>query len=207
MSRKEADKKYDEKRASKRSRNWAFLVYPESAPENWIQIIENEMTPFVVSPIHDSDINELTGKLKKAHFHVLITYSSVKTFEQVKELTDSLKTTIPQMAKNLIGAVRYMAHLDNPDKAQYQKSDIKAYCGFDLESVFKLSATDKKQISKDILNYIMENEITEYFILVKYALEHNDDWYDYLSSNSYMIMNFIKSLRHFKQEQNLRNQK
>ena len=53
----------------------------------------------------------------------------------------------------------------------------------------------------------MENEITEYFILIKYALENNDDWYDYLSSNSYMVMNFIKSLRHSKQEEKLRNQK
>ncbi|MGL5078618.1 MAG: Rep family protein, partial [Waterburya sp.] len=78
-------KKYDEKRAGERTRNWSFIVYPDSAPKNWVEIIQEERVPFVVSPIHDSDVNELTGELKKAHFHVLITYSSVKTFEQVKE--------------------------------------------------------------------------------------------------------------------------
>ena len=202
-----ASEKYEKERAGKRTRNWAFILYPESAPKEWLSVILDEMTPFVVSPLHDSDVNEGTGELKKAHYHILITYSNVKTFEQVKELTDRLNAPIPQMAKNVIGAVRYMAHLDNPDKAQYQKSDIKAYGGFDLDSIFKLSSTDKKQISKDILHYVMENEITEYFILTKYALENNDDWYDYLSSNSYMVMNFIKSLRHFKQEENLKNQK
>lgn len=207
MAKKEIQQKADAKRAGKRSRNWAFILYPESAPNDWLEIMQEEMTPFVVSPLHDTDINEGTGELKKAHFHILVTYGNVKTFEQVKELTERLRAPQPQMAKNVIGVVRYMAHLDYPDKFQYSKNDIKAYAGFDLESVFKLSTSDKKQISKDILNHIMENDITEYYFLVKYCLENNEEWFDYLNSNSYMAMNFIKSLRHWKQAELIKAQK
>ncbi|MGL5934083.1 MAG: Rep family protein, partial [Cetobacterium sp.] len=64
---KEVQKKADEKRAGERTRNWSFIVYPDSAPKNWVEIIQEERVPFVVSPIHDSDVNELTGELKKAH--------------------------------------------------------------------------------------------------------------------------------------------
>ena len=45
----------------KRSNKWAFLLYQESAPKNYI--------PFVLSPWHDKDINKETGEFKKSHKH------------------------------------------------------------------------------------------------------------------------------------------
>lgn len=195
MSRKEADKKYDEKRAG-RTRNWTFILYPESAPENWIEIISDEMSPFAVSPIHDLDINEGTGELKKAHYHVLVTYSSIKSFNQVKELTERLNASVPQTVKNAKGLIRYMAHLDNPEKIQYDKNKIIGYCGFDVSSLL-ISSTDKRDISKDIIKYIKQNGVVEYCDLIDYVIDNDiDDWYDYLNSNSFVAMNYIKSRRH-----------
>lgn len=49
-----------EKKKDSRTRNWSFIVYPESAPNNWREILQEEMTPFAVSPLHDKDINEGT---------------------------------------------------------------------------------------------------------------------------------------------------
>ena len=195
-------KKYDEKRAGERTRNWSFIVYPESAPKNWVEIIQEERVPFVVSPIHDSDVNELTGELKKAHFHVLITYSSVKTFEQVKELTDSLKSTIPQKCKSVKGSVRYMAHLDNPDKAQYEIKDIVGYNGFDVMAQIR-TATDRYVMISEMADYIESNDITEFADLFNYArLNRFDDWFPLLCDNSAFIMGqFIKSKRHSKREE------
>ena len=195
-------KKYDEKRAGERTRNWSFIVYPESAPKNWVEIIQEERVPFVVSPIHDSDVNELTGELKKAHFHVLITYSSVKTFEQVKELTDSLKSTIPQKCKSVKGSVRYMAHLDNPDKAQYEIKDIVGYNGFDVMAQIR-TATDRYVMISEMADYIESNDIIEFADLFNYArLNRFDDWFPLLCDNSAFIMGqFIKSKRHSKREE------
>ena len=40
-----------------RTRNYATVVYPESAPENWQQILEEEFVPAFISPLHNQDIN------------------------------------------------------------------------------------------------------------------------------------------------------
>ena len=50
----------------KRSNKWAFLLYQESAPKNYLDILEEMHIPFVLSPWHDKDINKETGEFKKA---------------------------------------------------------------------------------------------------------------------------------------------
>ena len=48
----------------KRSNKWAFLLYQESAPEHYLDVLENMHIPFVLSPWHDKDINKETGEFK-----------------------------------------------------------------------------------------------------------------------------------------------
>ena len=78
-----------------RTRNWTFLVYPESAPENWRDILDEEHIQWVESPLHDKDDNA-NGEQKKPHWHILLLFEGNKSYEQVKELTDKLHATIPQ---------------------------------------------------------------------------------------------------------------
>lgn len=40
-----------------RTRNFATVVYPESAPENWERILEEHCVPAFISPLHDKDID------------------------------------------------------------------------------------------------------------------------------------------------------
>ncbi|WP_217492410.1 Rep family protein, partial [Lysinibacillus xylanilyticus] len=78
-----------------RTKTWTFVIYPESAPENWREIIGEEHTPWVESPLHDKDVNA-DGEVKKPHWHVLMMYNSKKSFNQIKRLTDELNAPIPQ---------------------------------------------------------------------------------------------------------------
>ena len=55
------------KKADSRARNWSLVVYPESAPENWRDILDDYHIPWVESPLHDKDINP-DGEIKKAHW-------------------------------------------------------------------------------------------------------------------------------------------
>ena len=48
-----------------RSNKWAFLFYRESAPEDYLEILEGLHIPFILSPWHDKDVNRKTGELKK----------------------------------------------------------------------------------------------------------------------------------------------
>lgn len=52
------------KRKDDRGRVWAFELYPDSAPENWREIISGWHVPVVVSPLHEFDLNP-DGTTKK----------------------------------------------------------------------------------------------------------------------------------------------
>lgn len=53
----------------KRTRNWATVVYPESAPDDWIMKLQEQCVPALISLLHDKDINA-DGTRKKEHYHV-----------------------------------------------------------------------------------------------------------------------------------------
>lgn len=76
-------------RNSVRTRNFATVVYKESAPENWQEILSGFFVPVFVSPYHDKDINA-DGTPKKPHWHVLIMFEGVKTVEQVTKLFEQI---------------------------------------------------------------------------------------------------------------------
>ena len=92
-----------EKKKDNRNRNWTFVVYPESAPQDWYKILQDKKLSFAVSPIHDSDIDDATGELKKAHYHVLLCFKGNKSYEQIKGITDELNCPIPQQVANCQG--------------------------------------------------------------------------------------------------------
>ena len=78
-----------------RSKVWTFVVYPESIDKNWKAILDEEHIQWIESPLHDKDVNA-DGTAKKAHIHVMVLFSSVKTYEQVADLTAQIGATIPQ---------------------------------------------------------------------------------------------------------------
>ena len=72
-----------------KKRNWAFVLYPESAPENWREELQKTGLQCAISPLHDRDMNP-DSTPKKAHYHVILTYSGPTSYNVVKALTDAL---------------------------------------------------------------------------------------------------------------------
>lgn len=188
-----------EKTKATRTRNWTCVVYPDSAPENWRDIINELHIEWVESPLHDKDKNA-TGEVKKAHWHILLMFGGVKSYEQVKEVTEALNCPIPERCHNAKAMVRYMAHMDNPEKAQYKTEDIKSYGGVDLSELLRPSSSERYSLVKEMLEYVKKNDITEYQDLVDFALQnHYDDWFPLLcDSCTYVVNQYIKSARHRK---------
>ena len=180
-----------------RCRNWTIILYPESAPENWRDIIDEWHIEWVESPLHDSDINA-TGEKKKAHWHILLMFSGVKTYEQVRELTDCLNCPAPEKCHNSKTLVRYFAHLDNPSKHQYNISDIIAHGGVDIDELLRPLNTQRRTFIKEMQTFIRDNCITEFCDFMDYAAEERfDDWYALLCDNSAIVIsNYIRSQRH-----------
>lgn len=180
-----------------RTRNWTFVLYPESAPSNWRDILNDLHVEWVESPLHDKDTNA-NGEPKKPHWHILLMFGGVKSFEQVKEITQSVNCPIPERCHNAKALVRYMAHLDNPDKAQYSVSDIRAYGGVDLAELLRPSSSERYDIIGEMISYVKKNCITEFQDLVDFAMiNERERWFPLLCDNSAFILNqYIKSVRH-----------
>lgn len=189
--------KTKEANKDKRVRNWTFIVYPESAPQNWREIISDLHTPFVVSPLHDMDVNP-DGEMKKSHWHVLIMFPGNKSFEQIESITKSLSSPVPQKVENTKGIVRYFLHMDNPEKYQYKRSDMKAYCGADLNQLLEVTKSDRYALIREMMEFINKQGITEMKDLLDYAMDERfEDWFPLLCDNSaYIVDSYIKSNRH-----------
>lgn len=181
------------KQPFKRGRNWAIVVYPESLPENWKDIIRQE--PVAISPLHDKDANP-DGTKKKAHYHLLLNYKGNKSFEQMDQIARALRAPIPERVSSLTGYARYLTHMDNPEKYQYDSSLIETYGGFDLESCLALSTGDKRQALRDMLAFISENEIMHLKDFADYCMseEAPAGWFELLTErNTLFIKEYIKS--------------
>lgn len=117
-----------------RSNKWAFLIYKESVPENYLEILEEIHVPFVLSPWHDKDVNKETGEIKKAHKHGAFYFDSLKSYSQVSELIKE-KLNGPAHVEPVMspkGMYDYFIHAENPDKTPYDIDDIESGCGFEL---------------------------------------------------------------------------
>lgn len=178
-----------------RYRSWVFILYPESAPENWKDYLNDSHIGVCISPLHCNDIDG-DGVLKKAHYHICIVYGGPVPFNNVCEFLKPLNCTIPQKVMSLRGTIRYFIHLDDPDKFQYDKKDLECLGGFDIDDYFKLSASQIKEVQRDITLFCKTNNITEFSKLVDYCMENNELWFEELTCRSYFIIQYLKS-KHF----------
>lgn len=191
------------KNANRRSRNWCAVVYPDSAPSDWKQLLDNLNIKWACSPLHDKDTDD-DEQMKKAHWHIVLCYSGNKSFEQVCEDLSELNCPIPQICRDVRSSVRYFIHRDHPHKFQYNESEIEAFGGFDVADIFALSTTEKHELFKQIFEFICEWDIKEYFELVNYSMtpEAPESWFSCITDNSMLFERYLKSNRHRKRVAN-----
>lgn len=151
----------------KRTRNWATVVYPESAPENWKSALQEQCIPAFISPLHDNDLNT-NGELKKGHFHVMLLFDGVKTQEQVQEIFTLIGGVGIEPVNCVRAYARYLCHLDNPEKAQYDIKDVLSYSGADYSTIISL-ASDKYSAIGEMIEFCIQNGIDSYAELLMYS--------------------------------------
>lgn len=179
------------KNKDQRARTWTSVVYPESAPANWREILDGYHVPWVESPLHDKDVNP-DGEVKKAHWHIVLFFDGKKSFEQIKEITDALNAPIPQKTANAKGLVRYLIHMDNPEKYQYKREEIVCHCGAEIDEYFALSASSKNAILWDIIEFIRENQVESLVEFMGYIQSTNKrDWFDVTANRNTMIVKAV----------------
>ena len=182
------------KKKTNRARGFGCIVYPESAPDNWREILDEHHIMWAESPLHDLDVNP-TGEVKKPHWHVLLAFDAPKTLDQIKELVEPLNGSNPIILDSIRGTLRYFAHLDNPEKHQYNPALIVGHGGIDIKDLLRVSASKRYSLIAEMRKWVKQNDIEEYADLVDYAATfRNEDWLPLLSDNStYVMIQYIKS--------------
>ena len=192
--------KNNKKSATPRHRNWGLIVYSESAPENWRDILKEEGVPFAYI-LHDKDTKiDENGEvvLKKPHYHIILKYRNQKSYQQMMVLTGRLRALNPMRIESLVGYARDFLHLDEESKYQfkYHISEVHVFRGFDFQDLVKPNKTELHDILRDIRSIIRNEGITEIKVLYDYLDEINHDYSRVLDSKCYPIDRYISSSRH-----------
>lgn len=177
-----------------RGRTFATIVYPDSAPEHWQDILSEHHIPAFISPLHDKDTNP-TGEPKKPHYHVMIMYEGKKSLKQVQEVFDTINGVGCELVHDRRGMARYLTHMDNPDKHRYEINDVVALSGADYNYTIGV-VVDKYRVIGEMLEFIEKNHVISYWCLLSYARQNNQEWFRALCDNcSYVIQEAIKSYK------------
>lgn len=180
-----------------RTRDYATVVYPESAPENWVDILTEQKIQALISPLHDKDKNP-DNTDKKAHYHVHIMFEGPKTKDQAREIFEKIGGVGCEVVNSRRGMARYLTHEDNPDKFKYSKEDVVQLGGVDYFEIINLPS-DKYALVGDILDFVIENRFTNIIDLFKYAMENGlYDWYRVIIDNTYIFDVYTKAVRNRK---------
>lgn len=175
-----------------RTRNFATVVYPESAPDDWMELLTQQFVPALVSPLHDQDINP-TGEPKKPHHHVIICFDSVKTSEQAKEVFEVIGGVGCEPVKSLRAYTRYLCHLDNPEKAQYSVDDVRQFGGADFYKIIEC-VIDRYTAIAEIMDFCDEHNIYSFRVLLQICRQEHFEWFRSLCDGGiYVIKEYLKT--------------
>ncbi|KKW72446.1 MULTISPECIES: replication protein [Lactococcus] len=180
----------------KRSNKWAFLIYKESAPKDYLDVLDEIHVPFILSPWHDKDINRSTGEFKKAHKHGALFFETLKSYTQVSELLQEKLNTPAhiEVVMSPKGMYDYFTHAENPEKTLYNIDDIEAGAGFNLDKFLAEQSSD--EFLNEVIDLIDSNDITEFEELIYFARANNYLLLSLIIDKTYFFAKFLDSRRH-----------
>lgn len=176
---------------NRKSKYWATIVYQESAAENWVNVLKISHVKCFISPLHDKDVDG-DGNVKKAHWHVVFIFDNVTTDSNAKFIISIIGGVGCERVMSITGMARYLCHMDDPDKAQYEKKDVISLCGADYQSMIDNPENDMKTLL-DICMFCEENNIISYAQLVEFVMYEKKEWWETVVRKSQFLHAYLKS--------------
>ena len=173
-----------------RGRNFATIVYPESAPEDWVTRLCSYHVECIISPLHDRDVkDDGSGEIKKEHYHVMLMFPGNKSHDQLQTIFADIGGVGCERVESVRSMARYFCHLDEKDhcKPVYATEYAQSYCGADYDALINLPK-DRYIAVREMIQYCVDNDVVSYGALLTYAMWHRDDWFRALCDNSSFVM-------------------
>lgn len=177
-------------------RYFCFEVYPESAPDDWIQILRDTHAPFAISPLHTLDEN---GEPLKPHWHVIYRHSNPITLDCAYR---NIPDDVPANGKvdpvpHPHGYQRYLIHLDDPDKQQFSgPNEITVINAFPLDLSRDYSKAELNSFRDQIFEFIQDYGLLEYCDLIDFLRgSGNFELLDYATTHTILYNSYLASRR------------
>lgn len=186
-----------------RVRNIAMVLFEDSCNPQWKEVLEEEHIPCMWI-YHDKDVNP-TGEPKKPHYHLMLLFDNKKSKKQLQAYAELLGAAngVYQNIQSIRGMARYLCHMDNPEKYQYDSSEVHSIA-VDYNGIVGMPQDKYKAIS-EMIDFCEEENIISFRELLIYARIHKYDWFKSLCDNSsFVIKEYLKS-KEWEQEKLLQN--
>ena len=192
-------KKQPKKQPKAKGRNFAFILYPESVPEDWKEKLSELNIPMAISPLHDKDpreninpfdLTEEETKLlnenklyKKAHWHVMYCAPNPVTVDGVRNkvkrcLGDNTISHV-EIVDSVEGYYKYLTHESSDaikkNKPKYDSKEIIRLSNFDIDRYITLDDAEKKELFNAITKVIIANKLENIFDLSDYIVRSGSE--------------------------------
>ena len=183
----------------------AFLVYVDESDIGGIQTFEQIKRVFevnglmgFVSPVHHES--------EKYHIHILMLRPSrcgftMSTWKDIAYLLGAANNHVEYIACPHKYA-RYLLHLDNPEKEQFDIESIHTFGDLvykdyiKIQDAFDKIKSDDTEIIKDIILYIQTYYITSYKELVDFCLDRSPNWLPTVVSKHNFLLAYMRSMEY-----------
>ena len=178
--------------ASKQFRNFATVLYTDSMPDNVFDLLADLHVPLAVSPLHDRDLREDgSQEFKKPHYHVLFCLDGKITETRAREMIRSFGGVGFEQVRSKKAYQRYLCHLDDFDKAQYNPSDIMLFGGLCLDLTSDGAQGIMDQVYALSVVIQQDNVHTPKALISALLARENYVLLEYVQKNAYFVRSFL----------------
>lgn len=114
------------------------------------------------------------GDEKKAHRHYYIELDYAKGVDQMLSELAPLNILYVEPIKSRKAYIRYLCHLDTPEKRRYSIKDVIALGGCDISVLWQKDDASKYLQDKELAQIIAEKKLTNVHALSAYLLAHDE---------------------------------
>lgn len=186
-----------------RAKYFATIIYPESAPENFRDIISSWNVRAYLSPLHDKDLVEnkkslksknttSEGQYKKKHLHCLVLMPSLKSKAQMKFLFSQVGGVGLEIVNDPILYARYLCHIDHPQKARYSEDDVVSFGNIPYKDYIKQKSDNASDINA-VFQLCQEHDIMYFSDLLDYVRTSKPEYFDTVVKYTYLFYSYLKS--------------
>lgn len=184
--------------AKPKGRYFAFILYPESLPNDWQMSLSLLDVPMVISPLHDKDERELKESelnadelqalnrgeklYKKPHYHVMYIAKNPVTIDGVRnKIKRCLGNKTISHVEIVDGVKSYYDYLTHESKDAiaknkhiYNSEDLVFINDFDIDRYITLDESQKNEILNIILGLIYKYKFENMFDFLDFYYENRD---------------------------------